>query len=171
MADSSGSGVRVGLNRRRDEGVRLVIRPGVGPASLRRHAPARPRLGEPGRRWALSRSPGEAEDCVWCAPSLIASFGRTVPPPGLQSRYLPRWSPEAPALPGGGPVRGHTPQSSEESPLLCPRDRSGGPVSPDAAWPPRAAKGQPATEGRPPAVGSAGSAGANTANPGGLSAR
>ena len=98
----------------------LTIRPGVGAASL---VGTRRQAEEGGPAVALSRRRRGSQASggpVWCAfaHGLLREAG---PPPGLQpGRDKGGCSPEAPALPGSGPVLGHAPGSGETTLLLCP---------------------------------------------------
>ena len=97
----------------------LAIRPGVVPASL---------VGtlRPGRdsqnRAVACRSVALAARRLSFWPVLLRSrlLREAVPPPGLQSPAAPRCSPEATALPGGGAVRGHTPNSRTRDAAAVP---------------------------------------------------
>ncbi len=119
---------------------------GVGPASL----VGTRRLGvteKPAVALSRRRSRSGATGSLSCAPSLTAASGKRFRRRGY-SVAKPGCSPEAQALPGGGPVRGHTPNSPTRDVASVPSDRSGGLGAVQAAWPPRAAKGNAGDSGR-----------------------
>ena len=123
--------------------------PGVGAppcgGTLRRAVPE-----EPAVALARRRRGSEAAGVLRGAPSLMAASGRR-PAAGLtHGSEEAQWSPEALALPGSGPVRGHKPRTRGSDAFSVPSDRSGGQELLWAAGPPRAAEGNDGDSGRIP---------------------
>jgi hypothetical protein len=109
--------------------------------------PGRP-IGEPGRRWSLSRSKSEAIGSAIRAPSLIAASVRRTRRQGFQCRKSHS------GKPGGAGVARRRPSPRAPTTIrvkpiliLCLSDRSGSLVLSFEAGPPRAAKGMTAPPG------------------------
>ena len=86
-------------------------------------------------------------DCLWWCAFAHDLLREAVRRRGC-SAAQPKCSTEVTALPGGGTVRGHTPNIRLRDAVSVPSDRSGGLAFLWAAWPPRAAKGNAGDSGR-----------------------
>ena len=137
----------VGSDRKPLSGSRFTTRPGVGPASLvGTRRPGRDRTTGPSLG-AQSQSQGGAGFCVVCS-FAHRLLGRRSRRRGSSPAICHCGARRRRRCPAAALSEGTRHDLEKGTLLLCPSDRSGGPESPGAAWPPRAAKGNDGDSGR-----------------------